>query len=122
METYSVTTTPRSLDEDLAGLEGPSRKEEREQFDQAVKAAKALAPTVSKRESLLVTISVHSDPDAEGFDARSATVSVQRLDPEAAEQARDAARERRELAEEQAEAAERNLAQAREAEKRAGGA
>ena len=78
-----VVATPESLADVLATLEPPDRAGERAQFEEACKVVEALAPTVSKRGSMLVTMTGHTDPDAEGFDARNASISVSRIEPDA---------------------------------------
>jgi hypothetical protein len=118
-----ILTTPGKLEAALADVDGSDlRKEERAQLEAAVAAVPALAETVSKREALQITLTGHSDPDAEGFDPRNLTITLSRLDPVAAEQLRttaedaerelaaaqaavDAARERAEAAQTAADAA-----------------
>jgi hypothetical protein len=121
-----VIATPGELADKLAALEPPDRAAEREQFEAAVAAAAALAPTVSKRESLSVTLIGHSDAEGEGFDARNVSVSLSRIEPEeakrraeeaarAAEEADAAAAAAAEKAQEAHAAAERAAEEAGEA-------
>lgn len=115
-----LETSSAKAKEDLAGvaLEEPSRKGEREQLDAARAAALGLIGTVSSRERVLISLAGHSDPDAEGFDARLVSVSVSRLDPAGAEQRAELEAQAAELREREAEEEAARQAQLEEARAR----
>jgi hypothetical protein len=113
-----LVATPEGLAAALADLEAPSTAGEVAQFDAAKSIVESCASTVSKRESMLVSISGHTDPDAEGFDARNLSVSISRIEPEAArKRAEEAAKELEEAEAAKAAAEERAKAAAEAKEK-----
>ena len=90
MRLISVTATPGKLADELQAAleaepedaEAAASEGEREQLAAAAKAADDLAPLVSKRERVLVTISGHDRPGTEGFNPRHLTVTISRINPE----------------------------------------
>lgn len=114
-----VVATPESLADVLATLEPPDRAGERAQFEEACKVVEALAPTVSKRGSMLVTMTGHTDPDAEGFDARNASISVSRIEPDEARRRAEQTKREAQEAREAEEAATKRREEADVAAKRA---
>lgn len=87
MKQISVEATPGKLEDEItAALKAADggRASENEQIQAAAKAALDLAGLVSKRERVLVTIGGHDRPDGEGFNARHITLTISRIDPQAA--------------------------------------
>jgi hypothetical protein len=110
-----LVTTPAKAADSLAALEAPEKAGEAAQFAACLKAVEALLSEVSEKSAVLVTLSGHRDPNAEGFDARNVSITVSRVEPE---EAKRKAAELEKTAKE-AEAAERqaeaNAQAAREA-------
>lgn len=110
-----VVTTPAKAAETLEALEAPASVGEASQFQAAKKAVLAVLEDVSKQSSVLVSLSGHTDPNAEGFDPRNISIVVSRIEPERAKK-RAAELEAEAKGAEEAEAAAEETAQrAREA-------
>jgi hypothetical protein len=114
-----VVATPEGLPGALADLEPPERKAEKAQFDAALETVKAIAATVSRREPMLVTLSGHTDPDGDGFDARNVSVTVSRIEPAEAHRRAEEARAKADEEEAAAAAASQRAEEARAVAERA---
>lgn len=111
----TLVTTPGKAAEDLAALEAPASAGEAAQFESARAAVEGILADVSKQSAVLVSLSGHTDPNAEGFDNRNVSITVSRVEPELAKR-RAAELEAEAKEAEEAEAAAEDTAQrAREA-------
>jgi len=114
-----VVTTPGKAAERLAALEAPAAAGEAAQFEAAKDAVETVLAQVSSQTAVLVSISGHRDPNAEGFDARHVSITVSRIEPEAAKRkAADLKKKAEEAAAAEAQA-EANASAAQEAADRA---